>query len=92
VKELLKLKYHLDDVTQNDKLTALCLASKNGNYDIMKLLIEAGANVNIVSKDGISALTLAIRSRKPECVKLLLDNQAKTCYSDQSLIDESPIF
>ena len=46
-------------------------AAINGQSEIAKLLISAGADVNIKNNDGKSALMLAKYNNHPEIVKLL---------------------
>ncbi len=59
----------------NDGYTALMLASREGRTEIVKLLLDKGAEVD--AKDGLTALMLASQSGRTEIVKLLLDKGAK---------------
>lgn len=52
--------------------TALMLAVSHGRYDLVKLLIDAGAEVNIKDVDGSTALMCASEHGHLEIVKLLL--------------------
>jgi ankyrin repeat protein len=57
---------------QNDyKFTALMYAVDNGNLDISKLLIENGANIDVKSKLGETALDIASKHSYTDIVKLL---------------------
>jgi len=56
--------------------TSLMLASLNGNFEIVKLLVQAGANVNAKNTDGNNALIFAVERMHPDIVKLLLINHA----------------
>ncbi|NOR44734.1 MAG: hypothetical protein GQ534_04035 [Candidatus Delongbacteria bacterium] len=47
------------------------------NIDIMKLLLENGAEVNLRNKMNMTALTVAVISNKVNAVKLLLENNAE---------------
>ena len=51
VKRLLEQGVHVDDVDQ-DGHTALHAASHRGNVDVVTVLLEAGAALNAVNKDG----------------------------------------
>lgn len=46
------------------------------NIDIMKLLLEKGADVNLKNKSNMTALTIAVIANKVGAVKLLLKNNA----------------
>ena len=59
-----------------DGETALMLASSEGHLEIVKLLIEKGADVNVKNEDGKTALTLASRYGHLEVVKYLVENGA----------------
>ncbi|EXJ68497.1 uncharacterized protein A1O5_08290 [Cladophialophora psammophila CBS 110553] len=55
----------------------LGLALQNGHYDVAKLLIERGADVNSVAHlTLVRPLHFAVFSGKEELVKLLIDNKA----------------
>jgi ankyrin repeat protein len=53
--------------------TALMIAAKNGHYDIVEVLLDAGALVNIVNAFGHHALFHAVINNHPNIVRLLLD-------------------
>jgi ankyrin repeat protein len=63
IEELIKLKYPLNETKKNG-VTAFGLAAAEGHLSIVKLLLLAGADINIVSKTGISALNLAIKRNR----------------------------
>ena len=54
-------------------LTALMMASANGHTEIVKLLLDKGADVNVKNTYGITALFTASVHGHTEIVKLLLD-------------------
>jgi ankyrin repeat protein len=45
--------------------------------DLVKYLISKGANVNLKAKDGTSALSLTIKEKNDEIIKILKDKGAK---------------
>ena len=57
--------------------TALMFACSNGKLDLVEYLISKGANVNLKAKDGTSALSLAIKEKNDEIIKILKDKGAK---------------
>lgn len=70
--------------------TPLMASCYNGHYEIAKLLIESGVkNINARTKNGWSALTMAVKRDDVKLAKLLLDNGAnpnlKTFFSDLSI-------
>jgi len=56
--------------------TALMAACANQNTGSVSLLLEYGADVNALTKDGESALSIASARLEPEIVTLLLDHEA----------------
>jgi hypothetical protein len=57
--------------------TSLHIACREGNFEIVKILIENGANVNIVDNEGWSPLMRASLAGKEDIVEILLKNGAK---------------
>ena len=53
--------------------TALHIAAKKGNFEVVKALVEKGANTTIKNNDGKTALDLAIESnnRNEEIINYL---------------------
>lgn len=69
--------------------TALMWASIGNYTDIMKILLEAGAKIDLKNHEGNNALILATRSGSAEAVKILIDagadiniknNEGNTAY------------
>src|SRR5579863_2479557 len=57
-------------------LTALLYAARDGCYDCVEELIGAGADVNLPTPEGVSALMLAVDNDHNDVAKLLLDHGA----------------
>ena len=78
---------------EHDQETALMNASEQGDIEIMKVLLENGANVNLKSHSGNTALNYAVEPlrrfgrQQPESVKLLLKQRANTYTSFYIAID-----
>ena len=73
----------------NDGITTLMIASREGKSEIVKTLLEKGAQVNMQDTYGLTALSFASQMGRTEIVKLLLDkgadpnlksNEVKTAY------------
>jgi len=64
------------------KTTPLCVAIQKGETDLVKKLIEYGADVNETSA-GLTPLMVAARYNKVEIIKLLLANGAHTYIKDE---------
>ena len=63
------------------------LASLNGHVEIVKMLLkQEGINVNVVDKNGFSAILLASANNKPEIVEIL-KNYDGIEYDEQRLIE-----
>jgi ankyrin repeat protein len=56
--------------------TAIMFASSNGKLDLVKYLISKGADVNLKAKDGTSALSLALKEKNDDIIKILKANGA----------------
>ncbi|XP_034252516.1 KN motif and ankyrin repeat domain-containing protein 2 [Thrips palmi] len=67
--------FHLSDVNSRAKQhgqTALMLAVSHGRLDTVRLLLEAGADVNIQDEDGSTALMCAAEHGHLDIIKILL--------------------
>jgi hypothetical protein len=53
----------------------LCIAVANGSIEIVKVLLEAGANVDATTRDaGETALHIAIKNNRSEIIDILLES------------------
>lgn len=66
---------NLNEYFFNDR-TLLMIACNEGFFDIVKMLIERGADVNIILDSGTSALKIAKFKGHEQIVNLLLENGA----------------
>lgn len=64
--------------------TALIWAARNGQTEIVRLLLDGGANVNAITKDGFTALVHAIDNGHQETAHLLLERGA-----DPNLVEDN---
>ena len=69
------LRIHKPDLKKSDAngYTLITYAAANKDADMVKAVLDAGAQVNVEAKDGITPLLMAILSQNAEAVKLLLD-------------------
>jgi ankyrin repeat protein len=63
-------------------LTPLMLASREGDLELTRILVEAGADVNAVAGDGKTALALAIFNGSYEAASFLVANKADVNKAD----------
>lgn len=59
-----------------DRRTALYAAAEKGHVEVVKLLINRGAYVNLLGTDNDAPLHVAVVNNKLECVRLLIDRGA----------------
>ena len=85
VRILLESKADPNVVTENDRTTGLMRAVRYGYADIVKLLLEHGADVNAARLDGQTALHGAACYGRGDIVKLLLDNGANPAAADNCM-------
>lgn len=76
VKLLLASGANVRATTRIGDLTPLLVAAKNGNPAVIGALLKAGADVNMVSSDGMSPLMATAVSGNAESVKILIDAKA----------------
>lgn len=72
VSELLKCGYRNFDAKNQDGQTAVHLACLNSNEDVLKLLLNAGANVNCRDTAGNTPLHYACRNKPANFIKTLI--------------------
>lgn len=60
-------------ILQNGQ-TALMLAASHGRFEICKLLLDCGAEINLQDNDGSTALMCAAEHGHPDIISLLLSN------------------
>lgn len=94
--ELLLAKGALVDATSKDRnYTALMDAAQIGEMQIAKILLEHGANPNTQSKDGQTALILAVGRQDVQVIDILLkassDYTIKDCMG-MSALDYANLF
>lgn len=78
------------DLNQQDRagLTALHYAARSKHYDSVKVLLEAGARLDVADRNGKLALHYAIRHRdpSPSIIRLLLEKRERNNPSCINLV------
>ena len=64
-------------IWRSNEKTATAFTVEPPNTDTVRILIEAGADVNAVSDSGVSLLQQAIRDELSDVVKVLVDAGAR---------------
>ncbi|KAK2813151.1 hypothetical protein FQN50_000828 [Emmonsiellopsis sp. PD_5] len=78
------------DLADKDGYTPLAIAAQNGHYDVVKLLIEKGANIECVNiLSNMTPLIIAISNAHEEIAKLLIEKGANVEHQDS--FRESPL-
>lgn len=72
-KELLKTRIDASDGTQ----TPLCFAAEEGNEDVVRILLDNGADVNARGGNPGNALCAASKTGQDEIIRILLENGAE---------------
>ena len=89
---LVESRYELD--RQNEEgATAMHVAAQKGNLRSLQVLVENGANIDILNKHSLCPLYLAVLNNHVECVRYLTRADAKAFFDDNdTLKDRSPVF
>lgn len=76
-------KYSID-IEDNYGRTVLLNAALYGNLELTEWVIEKGANVNHIDKNGYSALHFAAQENHTDVVKFLLEHNASPNIQDKN--------
>ena len=83
VSVLIKLGANINCIHMKNGGTALMLASKNGHYQVVELLLEEQSDVNYQRQDEATALMLASQDGHYQVVELLLKEHADINHQRQ---------
>eukprot|EP01125_Pyxidicula_operculata_P018347 TRINITY_DN6511_c0_g1_i1.p2 TRINITY_DN6511_c0_g1~~TRINITY_DN6511_c0_g1_i1.p2 ORF type:complete len:127 (+),score=15.16 TRINITY_DN6511_c0_g1_i1:1-381(+) len=93
IKKLLQKYPEVANSTTFPKFTALQLASKSGNYEVCRILVENGARVNDQDHHGRTSLHWAVESENKNLCKLLVEHGGDLYTKNEygrSVIDWAP--
>jgi ankyrin repeat protein len=78
-------------ICDNDGLSAIYMAAKDGRTDCLKLLLAAGGDVNKCINDGRSPIYIAACYGHAECLQLLLASRAdpRSSWKGTSALERS---
>ena len=76
VKEFLRCKANLNIKNLKSGLTPLHIACYNDNLEMIKILLEGGANINEVDNKGNTPLSFLVKYGKDKLIKFLKENGA----------------
>ena len=74
--DLLEIRPNLLNIRNPDGTTPLMYASRNGHLDIVKFLLEKGADINLQDEYDSTALFYAAAKDKIDIIKFLLEKGA----------------
>lgn len=85
----------INSISKDRGYSAVMDAVWKSSLDIVKLLIEKGANLNYIANDGQTALIVATGASNPRICELLVKNGADPSYKDRmgmSSLDYARLF
>lgn len=80
---ILSQNVDIDAVSNDRGYSAVMDAVWKNNFDITKILVERGANLNFIGRDGQSVLVLAVGAGKLNICQLLAESGADPDIKDQ---------
>ncbi|XP_061198218.1 E3 ubiquitin-protein ligase MIB2-like [Saccostrea echinata] len=83
IKQILKADKRKVDNIENG-VTGLQVASNNGHEKVVKFLLERGADINKVDKEGNTPLHFAVHGQKTAVIKLLLEQKADSSIQNSA--------
>ncbi len=83
VKMILTQDHSKLNATDEEKYTALHWACMRAHWDVVKYLIEEGADLNVVGGDGGTQINWAVHHDNVEIIKLMIEKGAKLNIQNQ---------
>ena len=91
VKELMEKGANMNVSTREDRETALHKACSAGHGNIVKLLLENNAKVNVRNKDGATPLHLACMEGHLKIIQLLIDHGVADIVNSKDNLGWTPL-
>lgn len=85
-----KLSIDVNYMYKNHGETALCIATRQNNLELVKLLLKHKARVNLYSKNGWTPLCLACKTGDTNIIELLISHNATISRATKSGL--TPLF
>lgn len=82
-KRILEIIDNVNFIDEADIETPLTMAIRKDSPEIVKLLIEKGADLNLKNKNDVTPLMYAIKTKNLDILKLLLENGVNTEIKDK---------
>jgi ankyrin repeat protein len=77
IKMLADAKCNVNATTSRDALTALHLAAQTGSFQVVRTLVQAGADLNVRNNIGAPPVSIAARSGAADVVGYLVEIGAR---------------
>lgn len=81
--EEMDYEFEDDDLCYSHGCTPLFIAAASGDLEIMRLLLEKGAQVNARDKEHCTPLMIASKKSHVNVIKLLIEREADLALQDQ---------
>lgn len=91
VKRILDSGIDINSCDDPGRETALMVAAGGGNIEVVKYLVEHGANINQMSSEGSTAIMPAILKGQTDVIRYLISKKADTNYKTTAGYRFSPL-
>ncbi|KAL3933210.1 MAG: hypothetical protein SGBAC_010496 [Bacillariaceae sp.] len=86
-----KRRANVNQTNKHDKSTPLYWASREGDVEMVQLLLKHKANPNKANKNGLTPLLVAARERQDAVIKVLLASSVKVDVDQTDLSQRTPL-
>lgn len=89
---LIQSNFPLNNVKRGNVTALVSSCIDEENYGVTKLLVKSGADLNIVTDQGSSALVEAVTRENIELIKMLLRKGAYIHHKEKKFLLKSPFY